>query len=603
MLHNSVRGFRFGYSLNYFQKYYTSNIPLRATTSNEKSISTNISYSMRKPTGYWESKENINTFLNELKIKLNINTMEDWSSIKKTQINEFGGGTLLQKYSMYDIKCFGYPEGKFIFSKPNKKPKFWKQEKNIEKFLNDLKIKFNVNNSNDWNKITQKHIYLMGGGSLLQKYSMYDLKCMGCDEKDKILTKSKLLKEKNRERINKSIENLSKQLQLNNVNDWNSLTVKQIKETGEISLLKRFSIYDIKCMGYPEGKDFFSKPKKSIGYWEDLDNLKSFFATLKENLNIKTINDWNLLTKKQIKENGGGSLLQKYSIYEIKCLACPEGKDLFSNPYKSPGFWEKKKNIQEFIVKLKLHFNLDSIEKWNLLNFDQIKSIGGSSLFKSYSIYEIKCIGCPEGKFIFSSQPNPYKSHGFWDNDENIHNFLLFCKEKLKLNSIEDWNRVSNDQIRLLGGVGLLSKFSRNEILQFVKNISNDQSLHLSKASSLLSRSSQRWLFLQVQKIFPQEEIVEDYFHSEISRNSSFHVQFDIFLVNLNIAIEYHGRQHYEDIPNAGFASLEMYQNRDEEKAKLCKEYGIKLIVIPYWWDCNVDSLKNTIQEKLKDKN
>ena len=45
-------------------------------------------------------------------------------------------------------------------------------------------------------------------------------------------------------------------------------------------------------------------------------------------------------------------------------------------------------------------------------------------------------------------------------------------------------------------------------------------------------------------------------------------------MIERNIAIEYHGKQHYEDIPQA-FNSVETYQHRDIEKEKLCKEHGI----------------------------
>ena len=50
---------------------------------------------------------------------------------------------------------------------------------------------------------------------------------------------------------------------------------------------------------------------------------------MKQNLFLNTINDWNSITVNQIKENGGNGLLQKYSLYELKCFACPEGKFVF----------------------------------------------------------------------------------------------------------------------------------------------------------------------------------------------------------------------------------------------------------------------------------
>ena len=117
-------------------------------------------------------------------------------------------------------------------------------------------------------------------------------------------------------------------------------------------------------------------------------------------------------------------------------------------------------------------------------------------------------------------------------------------------------------------------------------------------SANVSSKSSQRWLFLQVQKLFPGEEIVEDYFHSEISRKTGFHVQFDVYLVKKKIAFEYQGKQHYEDVPEI-FSSVELYKYRDKEKRILCKEFGIKLIIIPYWWDTTAESLIEALGKEI----
>ena len=69
-------------------------------------------------------------------------------------------------------------------------------------------------------------------------------------------------------------------------------------------------------------------------------------------------------------------------------------------------------------------------------------------------------------------------------------------------------------------------------------------------------------------------------------------------MIERNIAIEYHGKQHYEDIPAAARTS-ETYKYRDLEKQKVCSEHGIQLIVIPYWWDNKIDSLRETWDNKL----
>jgi hypothetical protein len=61
-------------------------------------------------------------------------------------------------------------------------------------------------------------------------------------------------------------------------------------------------------------------------------------------------------------------------------------------------------------------------------------------------------------------------------------------------------------------------------------------------------------------------------------------MELDVYLPSLSLAFEYQGIQHYEDKFYFGTASRE-YSQRDKEKRAACKEIGITLIEVPYWWD------------------
>ena len=545
--------------------------------------------------GYWDKERNVILFLQELQKKLNLQNPNDWNSITISQIKSNGGRSLLNKYSLYDLKCLGCPEGKLIFDPSYKSNKFWEDKKNILNFLKELKYKLNLKTPTDWNLLTTKQIQSNGGRGLLNKYSMYDIKCLGCPEGESIFTISpkSINYWDNKENIILFLQELQKKLNLNNLHDWNSVSKKQIIQHGGIKLFDKFSLNELKSIGFPDGKLYFNTIQKSYQYWDKLENVYDFLNQIKEKLNLKTPEDWNLLTNKQIQSMGGYKLLHQYSLFDLKSLGCPNGKLIFENSNKTPkpaGYWENQDHVLQFLNELKENLNLQSPEDWNLITQKQIKSFGGSSLLSKYSMFDLKCLGCPNGKHIFDSE---YKPVGYWNEEQNIKEFLDELKEKLNLNTVKDWSRVSKHQIISQGGRGLTLKFPLHEIIQMNHN---DFVKPMERASK---RSSQRWLFLQIQKLFPGEEIVEDYFHDQISRENGFSVQFDIFLVKRNIAIEYHGKQHFEDIPT-GFGPVELYQKRDQEKARLCEKYGIHLIIIPYWWDNSVDSLKATLDTNIE---
>ena len=384
---------------------------------------------------------------------------------------------------------------------------------------------------------------------------------------------------------------------MNTPEDWNLVTKKQIKSNRGSALLSKYSMFEIKCMACPEGKLSFDPPKVSGRYWENKANILRFLSKIKEKYKVNTPEDWNSITTKHILSNGGWILLKKYSIYELKCMACPEGKSIFYNPPQESGYWENEENIHKFLSDIKEKYKLKTANDWNSITRKHIQSNGGNTLLSKHSMFELKCMGFPEGKSIYN-KPNQYKPARYWENQENVEKFISEIKTKYNLNTPEDWKRISKQQITSQGGLGLINNNNIKVTFEMENKTTKSIPLTTLISGSFQKRSSQRWLFLQVQKLFPGEEIVEDYFHSEISRISGSNVQFDIFMIERNIAIEYHGKQHFEDIPEA-FGSFEAYKQRDIEKQKLCSEHGIQLIVIPYWWDNKIDSLRETLYSKI----
>lgn len=83
-----------------------------------------------------------------------------------------------------------------------------------------------------------------------------------------------------------------------------------------------------------------------------------------------------------------------------------------------------------------------------------------------------------------------------------------------------------------------------------------------------------------------------------VTKNSgNVRVELDVWVPSLNVAFEYQGEQHYHDFVKifGQGANLSTYLSRDDEKIQLCKSRGIKLILIPYWWDLSISSLKDII--------
>lgn len=91
-----------------------------------------------------------------------------------------------------------------------------------------------------------------------------------------------------------------------------------------------------------------------------------------------------------------------------------------------------------------------------------------------------------------------------------------------------------------------------------------------------------------------------------IDKENNITCRFDLYIPQLNLAIEYDGEPHYKPIDFAGRGkewaenNLKEVQERDARKNKYCQDNNINLLRIPYWEKDNIESIiKNKIQELL----
>jgi hypothetical protein len=91
--------------------------------------------------------------------------------------------------------------------------------------------------------------------------------------------------------------------------------------------------------------------------------------------------------------------------------------------------------------------------------------------------------------------------------------------------------------------------------------------------------------------------VLEDYRHPDIVTAAGKPFELDYFYPRLKLAFEFQGEQHYKSLTYLNnIDSLIEKRQQDINKRNLCKESGITLIEVPYWWDRKRSSLLATIR-------
>lgn len=229
----------------------------------------------------------------------------------------------------------------------------------------------------------------------------------------------------------------------------------------------------------------------------------------------------------------------------------------------------------------------------------------------------IPYISNPSFKFQISESTNEIlKTQDFLDfinslSDEEVRDFfeLNFLEDSLKTENIyldfkldilgikilERWekdgfngNLASNVRSRL-SSVNISEKLIREYYKRLKRNLrSIENKIRTQKGFNIVgSLYNESLLYNLIQNAFPDYEVITQYSPDWLGRQ-----RIDIFIKNLNVAIEYNGKQHYEPVTYFGGKEgfLKTVQ-RDKMKKIKCKRNGCELIEVKYDED-----LKKTVE-------
>eukprot|EP01121_Diplochlamys_sp_Union-15-3_P015497 TRINITY_DN5137_c0_g1_i1.p1 TRINITY_DN5137_c0_g1~~TRINITY_DN5137_c0_g1_i1.p1 ORF type:complete len:359 (-),score=52.32 TRINITY_DN5137_c0_g1_i1:168-1244(-) len=331
-------------------------------------------------------------------------------------------------------------------------------------------------------------------------------------------------------------------------------------------------------------------------------NILGFLGNLPLSLGFKCKEDWYSLTFADIKEQGGAGLLAlNYdgSVSRALMHVYPSQEWL---PWKfnvAPhSYWEDKVSRRNYFNWIGNMLKISRFEDWYQYTKLDIAKVGSVAVlgYYDYSLGVALSDLYPEYPWrLWEFHRTP---RGYWDTQTDLKELIDLFSKELGIQQLDDWYRVSkkliaqwnasiNHLIREKGGLYNILKEAYPQ-----HNWDKEKLKYAGK-----KKSNQWWLFKTIKEIFPDSIVLEDYQTNEVEIGGTGSlVQFDVYVPEHKLALEYQGYHHYHD--HYMYGPAKEYKRRDSHKKESCKRVGITLVAVPYWWELDKESVIACIHQQ-----
>ena len=256
------------------------------------------------------------------------------------------------------------------------------------------------------------------------------------------------------------------------------------------------------------------KGRRKKGFWQDTQNQRKFMDELYEKLSFKSANDWSKLKWTDVKKNGGKYLLDMYNGNLNQALKeiYPEKQFNFEERKKPKYFWESIENQRKFMTELFQKLRLSSNDDWKYVKKRHFIENKGTNLIKYYDgdLSALLSAIYPDISFDLSKNTGKKsleyriefsclkKQKRQWKSIENQRKWMEEASLLLKINTLDDWTKISKSTIRSIsGGRRLLNLYNSDKYLMFSTIYSDHQwSFNIKKSRNYWSLIEHQLTFI-----------------------------------------------------------------------------------------------------------
>jgi len=199
----------------------------------------------------------------------------------------------------------------------------------------------------------------------------------------------------------------------------------------------------------------------SKGVWERSDVQRHFFDWLGSTLGLKSMDDWHSITKQQIIDNGGKTLLEEKfdgSLPKALLAVYPEYPWMLWRFEQSPRtLWKDRESHRLFFSWLGNQLGYKTMDDWYNITWKDISRFGGSRMLSYYDHSPLKALQevYPNHHWIpwkFGKMPQGFRER-VKNEPEKQKEVIEWLSEQLSIRHLDDWYRISVEQIQKVTGL------------------------------------------------------------------------------------------------------------------------------------------------------
>mmetsp|Transcript_8593 Transcript_8593/g.9577 ORF Transcript_8593/g.9577 Transcript_8593/m.9577 type:complete len:691 (-) Transcript_8593:18-2090(-) len=549
------------------------------------------------PSAYWSDESNRRHLVSAIGEKIGVKCLEDWYAKRSGQFYENGGRTLLSQHhgSISALLSTTYPEfewenWRFI----NMPLKFWDNKENQMQKIQSVASTLNIKTLDGWYKVESSNLARIAEG-LMQKYGKSISKMLQSLFPNYYWEAWKFMRPPNYywssvHNQSKLMQSLAEKLNVKILDDWYSVMSRDaLNEGGNIIL----SMYDNAISNavqaiFPNHRWNISKFDDEMlsGNIHDLTYQRVTMERIAELLNIKNMDSWYNVTSHDIINTGERAIMRKYKNSVSFAMQC-----IYSHYAWIPGFFKNAhwaENERNRLNDIGQRLGVKVLNDWYRFDANDVIHRGGGDMIKKYGSLK-RLLSVTYHTYGWQHKLIPMQPTNRWANTVHQAKFLQTVAASLKITEPSAWYNVSKHQIRTLGGYGILKYYPQALSMLDSEFAWDWTKFHMNQ------KSNQRYLSRCIQGILPQFSVLEEHCIG-LRASTGAPIIVDIFIPKLDIVVEYQGEQHYKDNIFPEGLSTSSRDALDTEKLAICREIGVTVVPIPYWWGDNIDAVIATIR-------